>query len=54
MTAHVVVLAYGPAAACICAACNVRDRYPRTKPAQAAAQQHNTDRHPATTTRSPE
>jgi hypothetical protein len=45
MTAHVVVLAYGPAAACICAACNLHDRYPRTKPAQQAAAAHNHDHH---------
>jgi hypothetical protein len=45
MPAHVVVLDYGPAAACICAACNLNTRYPRTKPAQEAARHHNATTH---------
>jgi len=43
--AYAVVIGYGPETAVICATHGVLDRYPRTKPAQAAAGEHNRIHH---------
>ena len=45
MTAYAVVNGYGPTTNVICAACNLNDRYPRTRPAQEAAAEHNATNH---------